>query len=148
MQSSQGKPCDSPINCDSCIEPIRDCRMLSFGTLPRISAAPFCRSQTIIQETRTWSTTNRSSIEPCNSANVSDVYLLTETASMFFSRFGFESIPRTKIPMNVQQSIEFTTLCPDTATVMRKMLPRSAIRFGNHITVRSSNGLNRYSWEA
>ena len=57
--------------------------------------------------------------------NVSDVYLLTETASMFFSRFGFESIPRTKVPMNVQQSIEFTTLCPDTATVMRKMLSRT-----------------------
>jgi amino-acid N-acetyltransferase len=49
---------------------------------------------------------------------ISNVYLLTETANTFFSKLGFESISRSDVPENVQRSVEFTTLCPDTATVM------------------------------
>ena len=50
--------------------------------------------------------------------NITNVYLLTETASMFFSKLGFKSIPRSDVPEKVQRSVEFTTLCPVTATVM------------------------------
>ncbi len=53
---------------------------------------------------------------------VSNVYLLTDTANLFFSKLGFEPISRSKVPQNVQRSVEFTTLCPDTATVMTKVL--------------------------
>ena len=53
------------------------------------------------------------------------VYLLTETATMFFHKFGFKSIQLSDVPQNVQQSDEFTTLCPDTATVMMASLDRS-----------------------
>ncbi len=49
---------------------------------------------------------------------VRTVYLLTETAAMFFPKFGFKSIPRSDMPQTIQRSVEFTTLCPDTATVM------------------------------
>ena len=54
--------------------------------------------------------------------HVTNVYLLTETASTFFSRKGFVQVHRSHVPENVKQSIEFTTLCPDTATVMMKTL--------------------------
>lgn len=50
---------------------------------------------------------------------VRTVYLLTETAGPFFSKLGFESIPRSDVPQEVQHSFEFTTLCPITAQVMR-----------------------------
>jgi len=50
---------------------------------------------------------------------VGTVYLLTETAGTFFSKMGFESIPRSDVPQKVQHSSEFTTLCPITAQVMR-----------------------------
>jgi len=50
------------------------------------------------------------------------VYLLTTTAAGFFPRFGFESIARGDVPASVQTSIEFTSACPATATVMRKTL--------------------------
>jgi amino-acid N-acetyltransferase len=49
---------------------------------------------------------------------VTTVYLLTETASTFFSKLGFKLIQRSKVPQKVQNSIEFTKLCPQTATVM------------------------------
>lgn len=49
---------------------------------------------------------------------VRSVYLLTETAVEFFSTLGFEAIPRCGAPKKVQGSVEFTTLCPETASVM------------------------------
>jgi N-acetylglutamate synthase-like GNAT family acetyltransferase len=55
---------------------------------------------------------------------VTTVYLLTETASTFFSKLGFATIPRSDVPQKVQESVEFTTLCPETATVMTMSLGR------------------------
>ncbi|HEY2906387.1 MAG TPA: arsenic resistance N-acetyltransferase ArsN2 [Vicinamibacterales bacterium] len=50
------------------------------------------------------------------------MYLLTTTAERFFPKFGFERIPRADVPASVQASIEFTSACPTSATVMRKAL--------------------------
>src|SRR5213594_595508 len=50
------------------------------------------------------------------------IYLLTTTADQYFPRFGFERITRADVPATVQTSIEFTTACPSSATVMRKRL--------------------------
>jgi amino-acid N-acetyltransferase len=50
--------------------------------------------------------------------NLTNVYLLTETAAMFFSKIGFRPVTRADVPQDVQRSIEFTTLCPDTAQAM------------------------------
>lgn len=45
------------------------------------------------------------------------VVLLTETAAEFFPRFGFETVSRADVPAGVRGSVEFTTVCPDTAVV-------------------------------
>lgn len=51
--------------------------------------------------------------------DVTTVYLLTETAADFFSRFfRFQAIPRSEVALAVQQSAEFTGACPDTAQAM------------------------------
>jgi len=50
------------------------------------------------------------------------VYLLTTTAERFFPKFGFERVEREAVPASVQASIEFTSACPASATVMRKVL--------------------------
>jgi amino-acid N-acetyltransferase len=50
------------------------------------------------------------------------IYLLTTTAERYFPKFGFECIRRTDVPPTVQTSIEFTSACPSSATVMRKLL--------------------------
>lgn len=50
------------------------------------------------------------------------IYLLTTTAERFFPKFGFEPIARADVPASVQTSVEFTSACPSSATVMRKPL--------------------------
>lgn len=51
-------------------------------------------------------------------AGVTDVYLLTETASEFFSALGFASIDRDQAPEALKQTTQFSSLCPASATVM------------------------------
>jgi SAM-dependent methyltransferase len=62
------------------------------------------------------------------------LYLLTTTAAHYFSRFGFHPVARADVPVEVQNSREFSSLCPATATVMRLELGtgsalRSVVRF-------------------
>jgi amino-acid N-acetyltransferase len=60
----------------------------------------------------------RAALDLARDRKASCVYLLTETASRFFSKLGFESIQRSDVPEEVRRSVEFTSLCPETATVM------------------------------
>jgi amino-acid N-acetyltransferase len=55
----------------------------------------------------------------------STVYLLTTTAEQFFPQFGFEPISRDEVPKDVRQSVQFTSACPQSARVMRKVLDES-----------------------
>ena len=54
--------------------------------------------------------------------HVRAVYLLTTTAEQSFPKFGFTRIAREVVPDTVQTSVEFTSACPTTATVMMKTL--------------------------
>lgn len=54
------------------------------------------------------------------------VYLLTVTATALFARYGFHSIPRTSVSVAVQQSAEFHSACPETATCMAYIFPSVA----------------------
>jgi amino-acid N-acetyltransferase len=48
------------------------------------------------------------------------VFLLTETAASFFPRFGFAETTRDRVPADVKTSVEFVSLCPQSATVMMR----------------------------
>ncbi len=50
------------------------------------------------------------------------LYLLTLDAERYFQRFGFTAIGRDEAPEVIQASPEFTTLCPLSAVLMRKLL--------------------------
>ncbi len=50
--------------------------------------------------------------------NVKEIYLLTETASKFFEHKGFTEIARTAVPNRLRKTLQFSYLCPDSATVM------------------------------
>jgi amino-acid N-acetyltransferase len=50
------------------------------------------------------------------------IFLLTETAPDYFSRRGYEVITRSEIPAEVQQSTEFSYVCPQSAIAMKKNL--------------------------
>ncbi len=53
---------------------------------------------------------------------VKHLYLLTETAESFFTALGFERTPRNTAPADIQQTQQFSGLCPDSATLMVKHL--------------------------
>ena len=54
-------------------------------------------------------------LEPSHNLVVAEAYLLTETADLFFPRFGFRSIPRSGVSLGVRRSVEFTSACPASA---------------------------------
>lgn len=55
-------------------------------------------------------------------ADVEALYLLTTTAAGFFGDRGYERVDRDDAPAALRESAEFTDLCPDSATCMRKSL--------------------------
>ena len=65
------------------------------------------------------------SLDLARKSGVRRVFLLTETASEFFSRFGFNPIHRSDVPEAVKQSLEFISACPVSALVMALSLERT-----------------------
>lgn len=53
---------------------------------------------------------------------LSQLVLLTQTASAFFSSRGYAVIARESAPAAVHRSAEFRSLCPASATCMTKVL--------------------------
>jgi len=51
-----------------------------------------------------------------------ELYLLTETAPGYFDRKGYKKIARADVPTEIQQSSEFSHICPQSAIVMKKVL--------------------------
>jgi len=50
------------------------------------------------------------------------LYLLTTTAKDFFTKEDYQTIDRKDVPLEVKNTTEFSSVCPSTATVMRKFL--------------------------
>jgi len=50
------------------------------------------------------------------------MYLLTESASQYFERKGYERITRDEVPKELQASSEFSHVCPVSAIVMKKIV--------------------------
>ncbi len=55
-------------------------------------------------------------------AGIVELWLLTIDAQRFFQRHNFEIADRTAAPDEIRDSEEFSSLCPDTAYLMRKSL--------------------------
>lgn len=50
------------------------------------------------------------------------LYLLTTTAKDFFKKAGYETIGHPDAPPAVKNTAEFSSICPSSATMMRKFL--------------------------
>ncbi len=53
---------------------------------------------------------------------VQELYLLTMTAAPFFAKHGFEKTERSKVPVSLQRTTEFASLCPVSSVCMKKRL--------------------------
>jgi len=51
---------------------------------------------------------------------IKQLYLLTLTADRFFEREGFERISRESMPEAIQNTTEFTSICPVSSVCMKK----------------------------
>jgi amino-acid N-acetyltransferase len=58
----------------------------------------------------------------CKEKNINGIYLLTETAKDFFEDLGYEVVDRKSVPDTIKQSSEFSSICPTSAMVMKKVL--------------------------
>lgn len=56
------------------------------------------------------------------SRGLSRLYLLTTTAERFFLRAGYMNLPRDEAPLAIRTSAQFSSLCPDSAAFMGKVL--------------------------
>ena len=54
--------------------------------------------------------------------SVAELYLLTLTAEDFFAARGYHKTDRDSAPSALQETTEFKSLCPQTATCMKKHL--------------------------
>lgn len=84
----------------------------SFGILRSVAVQPAFRNQgiaaSLYQEALTF----------CKDTGIHTLFLLTTTARDYFGRLGWTEISRAAVPQAVQQSEEFNSLCPDSATCM------------------------------
>jgi amino-acid N-acetyltransferase len=51
-----------------------------------------------------------------------EVYLITTTADHYFDRYGFAPVNREHVPEAIQQTRQFSGLCPSSAVVMKRNL--------------------------
>jgi amino-acid N-acetyltransferase len=56
-------------------------------------------------------------------AGLDTLYLLTTSASAYFTRHGFVTIDRAATPSAIRETAQFASLCPASATVMTRPLP-------------------------
>jgi len=66
----------------------------------------------LVEESETWAKSN----------NLKSLYLLTTTASGFFSQLGWIIAERSAAPDSIQHSSEFVSVCPSAAIFMSKKL--------------------------
>ncbi len=58
----------------------------------------------------------------CKTKDIQEIYLLTTTAALFFKPLGYTSIPRDLVPEAIMNSSQYSSVCPDSATIMVKKL--------------------------
>jgi len=60
--------------------------------------------------------------EKAKEKGIQTLFLLTTTAASFFTKHGYQTISRSELPFFIQQTSEFRSTCPASATVMKKDL--------------------------
>lgn len=51
-----------------------------------------------------------------------EIFLITTTADHYFDRYGFAPVDRQQVPQGIQQTRQFSGLCPSSAVVMKRDL--------------------------
>jgi amino-acid N-acetyltransferase len=84
----------------------------TLGLLRSVAVAPSHRGQYIGQ------TLVDGLLHAARHNGLTHLCLLTTTADTYFERLGFERVDRADVPEPVQQTPQFSSLCPTSAVVM------------------------------
>jgi len=82
------------------------------GLLRSLVVSPSCRSRGIGGELC------RQIESMAASLGVQGLYLLTETAAGYFARLGFSPVERSRAPVAIQVTRQFSDFCPATAQLL------------------------------
>lgn len=102
-----------------------DDRLIGTGALELFGSYALLRSLAVKDALRGRMLGSRITDELINLAKenkITHIYLLTETARLFFKRKGFVEVDRNDVPAEVQASSEFSGVCSDSAVCMVKAL--------------------------
>ncbi|MBS0581067.1 MAG: GNAT family N-acetyltransferase [Proteobacteria bacterium] len=110
---------------------VRDAgRVVAAGALERFGSAALLRSVVVAADHRSrglGELVTRELERAAANSGITELVLLTETAATFFQRQGYRVIERAAAPLAVQQSAEFRSLCPSSATCMTKSLSQGRL---------------------
>jgi amino-acid N-acetyltransferase len=104
-------------------------QVIAAGALQRFGSSALLRSVAVVATRRKRGLGQAvvSELERmARTAHVNQLILLTQTAAEFFTHQGYRVIERSCAPQDMQESEEFRSLCPSSATCMAKNLPDSA----------------------
>jgi amino-acid N-acetyltransferase len=86
----------------------------SVGLLRSLAVAPACRNAGIA------GVLCRRLFEVAAERSMTSLWLLTTSATDYFTRHGFEVVPRDAVPDAIRATAQFSALCPSTARVMHR----------------------------
>jgi amino-acid N-acetyltransferase len=110
---------------DTAVVARQDGRVVGAAALEVYGDGGLLRSVVVARESRGAGVGERlvhSVLALAQSKHLPAVYLLTTTAASYFPKLGFVEVSRDHVPAGVQQSVEFASACPASATVLMKRL--------------------------
>ena len=100
---------------------IRDVNLIAIGALQVNGGVALLRSIAVLSEYRgkgLAAAVTRYLLDLARSKKVAELYLLTETAEAFFTRFEFYPVDRDTVPGEIKSTRQFESLCPSSAQAM------------------------------
>lgn len=58
----------------------------------------------------------------CKAKQISEIYLLTNTAENFFLNRGYQIYKRADTPSVIKETSQFSEICPSSSSLMRKII--------------------------
>jgi amino-acid N-acetyltransferase len=86
--------------------------MGKIGLLRSVAVAETHRNQKLGQQLF------EAAMEYARKKQVQDVFLITETADLYFEKKGFRRVDREAVPVEILETKQFSALCPASAVVM------------------------------
>ena len=111
--------CNEHLDCFNGIT--RDGNLIAIGALQFKGPVALLRSIAVHTENRSQglaASVTRYLIELARLDGVRELYLLTETAEYYFTRFGFCPVTRENLPAEIKSTRQFESLCPASAQAM------------------------------